>query len=83
VDRVVLARPVVGSPKPIVAHGGASFARSLVVLGLVDEYHLLVHPIALGKGLALFSDLAAPRPLRLISSTAFSAGSVAQRYRPA
>lgn len=69
--------------KPIIAHGGASFARSLVAQGLVDEYHLLVHPIALGKGLALFSDLAAPRPLRLISSTAFPAGSVAQLYHPA
>jgi dihydrofolate reductase len=69
--------------KPIVAHGGASFARSLVALGLIDEYHLLVHPVALGKGLALFSDLAAPRSLELMSSTAFPGGAVAQLYRPA
>jgi dihydrofolate reductase len=69
--------------KPIIAHGGAGFARSLVAQGLVDQYHLLVHPIALGKGLPVFSQLAAPRPLKLVSSTAFPWGSVAQIYRPA
>ena len=69
--------------KPIVAHGGASFARSLIAEGLVDQYVLMVYPIVLGKGLPIFSDLAMPRPLRLISSKAFPKGSVAQIYRPA
>jgi dihydrofolate reductase len=69
--------------KPIIAHGGASFARSLVARDLVDEYVLLVHPVALGKGLPVFSDLAKPRPLKLMSSRAFPGGSVAQTYRPA
>ena len=69
--------------KPIVAHGGAGFARSLVASGLIDRYALLVHPIALGAGLPLFSDLASPRPLSLVSSTAFPGGAVAQVYRPA
>src|SRR6185437_13363453 len=32
--------------KPIIAHGGASFARSLIAADLVDQYVLLVHPIA-------------------------------------
>jgi dihydrofolate reductase len=68
--------------KPIVAHGGASFARSLITRGLVDQYNLLVHPVALGKGLPVFTDLAMPRPLRLMSSKAFPAGAVAQTYRP-
>jgi dihydrofolate reductase len=69
--------------KPIIAHGGASFARSLVAQGLIDQYDLLVHPVMLGKGLPVFSDLAMPRPLRLISSRAFPGGAVAQIYRPA
>jgi hypothetical protein len=43
----------------------------------------MVHPIALGKGLPIFSGLAMPRPLRLISAKAFPGGSVAQIYRPA
>jgi dihydrofolate reductase len=69
--------------KPIIAHGGASFARSLVVLGVVDQYVLLVHPVALGNGLPLFAGLPAPKILKLLSSTTFPRGTVAQIYRPA
>lgn len=69
--------------KPIIAHGGVSFARSLVARGLVDQFALFVAPVALGKGLPLFSELAAPKPLKLISSKAFPGGAVAQIYRPA
>lgn len=68
--------------KPIVAHGGAAFARSLIARGLVDQYRLVVHPLALGKGLPIFSDVNPPKRLSLISSKAFSLGSVAQVYRP-
>jgi len=68
--------------KPIIAHGGAAFARSLVAQNLVDEYVLLVYPIALGKGVPIFSDLPAPRPLKLVRSRAFPLGAVAQIYRP-
>jgi dihydrofolate reductase len=69
--------------KPIIARGGAAFARSLVAQGLVDPFALLVHPVALGKGLPVFSELAAPTPFKLMSSKAFPGGSVAQIYRPA
>jgi dihydrofolate reductase len=69
--------------KPIIAHGGAGFARSLIAAGLVDQYALLMHPVALGKGLPIFSDLAGPRRLELVSSKAFPKGAMAQIYRPA
>lgn len=69
--------------KPIVALGGASFARSLIAENLVDEYVLMVYPIVLGKGQPIFSDLPAPRPLELVGSKAFPLGSMAQIYRPA
>ena len=71
------------SGKPLLAHGGASFAQSLVKHGLVDEYHLLVHPVALGRGLPLFSGLAKPLDLKLVKATTFEAGAVAHIYRPA
>lgn len=69
--------------RDIVAHGGAGFARSLVKQGLIDEYHLMVHPVALGRGLPLFSELAQPVDLKLVSSTPFDSGAMAQIYRPA
>jgi dihydrofolate reductase len=68
--------------KPIFAHGGAAFARSLIARNLVDEYFLMVHPIALGKGLSIFSDLPEPRRLELVRSKTFPLGAVAQIYRP-
>ncbi|MGC5246349.1 dihydrofolate reductase family protein [Gordonia sp. DT219] len=67
----------------VLAHGGSLFARSLIRLGLVDEYRLLIHPAALGSGLALFADLGEPADLRLVDATAFSGGVVAHVYRPA
>jgi dihydrofolate reductase len=68
--------------KDIMAHGGAGFARSLVRLGLVDEYQLLVHPVARGRGLPLFSDLPKPIALHLVSATTFPSGAIAHVYRP-
>ena len=44
---------------------------------------LIVALVALGKGLPMFSELAAPTPLKLMSSKAFPGGAVAQIYRPA
>lgn len=78
-----IARLKAQDDKPIVAHGGAAFARSLIAHDLVDEYVLGVHPIVLGKGQPIFSDLPAPRRLKLIDSKAFPLGSVAQIYRRA
>lgn len=67
--------------KDLFAHGGAGFAQSLIKLGLVDEFRLLVHPVALGAGLSIFAALPRPLDLQLVSSTPFPKGSVAQVYR--
>lgn len=67
--------------KPILAHGGAGFARSLIATGLVDEYQLLVHPVVLGAGLPIFTQVEGPMRLKLVESIAFPKGAVAQIYR--
>ena len=69
--------------KPIIALGGAGFMRSLISTGLIDEYHLYVHPVALGSGLSIFSDLAAPLDLKLLESKTFPGGIVAKVYERA
>ncbi|MFT3754102.1 MAG: dihydrofolate reductase family protein [Paludibacter sp.] len=69
--------------KFILAHGGAGFAHSLIDSGLIDEYQLLIHPVVLGKGLALFSEVSTPFDLKLVSSTPFKTGAIANVYRPA
>jgi dihydrofolate reductase len=68
--------------KDIIAHGGIAFARSLVSSGLIDEYVLIVAPVALGRGQALFSELAEPLSFELVSSTRFPGGACAQVLRP-
>jgi len=78
-----IARLKAQDGKPILAHGGASFARGLIARGLVDQFALLTHPVALGRGLPVFSELPAPKPLKLVSSKAFPGGSVARVYRAA
>jgi dihydrofolate reductase len=68
--------------KEIMAHGGAGFAQSLVKAGVIDEYRLLVHPVALGKGLPLFSTLAQPLDLKLQKVIPFGGGAAAHIYQP-
>ena len=53
--------------------GSATLVRWLLEQGLVDELHLLVHPIVVGHGKKLFAD-GATVPLKLVSSTAFTTG---------
>jgi dihydrofolate reductase len=53
--------------------GSATLVRWLLEQGLVDELHLLVHPIVVGHGKKLFAD-GATVPLKLVSSTTFDTG---------
>jgi dihydrofolate reductase len=67
----------------IIAYGGGSFVSALIKHGLIDEFHLCVNPVVLGKGMAIFSELDGAQMLVLESSTAFSCGIVVSRYRKA
>lgn len=68
--------------KDLVAHGGVAFAQSLVASGLVDEYWLVVAPVAIGRGHGLFTQLEKPLPLELIDSTRFATGVCFQVLQP-
>jgi dihydrofolate reductase len=69
--------------KDMIAWGGAAFAQSLSNAGLVDEYRLLLQPVALGNGLPLFKGLTAPLRLELVDAHTYSTGSALHVYRPA
>jgi dihydrofolate reductase len=66
--------------KPIVAIGGAGFMQSLMVTGLIDEYVLAIHPVALGSGLPIFTGLAIPLYLKLMDIKTFPKGIVVHHY---
>ena len=62
--------------------GSATLVRWMLEQGLVDELHLLVHPVVVGSGKKLFAD-GATVPLTLASSTTFSTGVLHLVYAPA
>lgn len=67
--------------KDIWLFGGASLAASLLNLNLVDEISLAVHPVFLGRGKLLFSNLNQRSKLILIGSQAYSTGLVTLNYK--
>ena len=62
--------------------GGVTIPSQLVELGLIDEYHFVVHPIVVGEGRRLFEDinLQEKLQLKLVESKPFKSGCVALRY---
>jgi dihydrofolate reductase len=66
----------------IMAHGGAAFVQALSRLGLIDEYRLVILPVALGSGLPLFKDLAKPLRVDLVEARSFPDGTVINVYLP-
>jgi dihydrofolate reductase len=63
--------------------GSISVVRQLLAAGLLDELHLLVHPIAVRKGMRLFDEGDNTIPLRLIASETFQTGVLNLVYAPA
>lgn len=66
--------------KDIWLFGGAGLTTSLLNLGLVDELSLAVHPIILGGGKPLFSNINKRIHLKLTGSKKYSSGLVALTY---
>jgi dihydrofolate reductase len=57
--------------------GSGSVAAQLGAAGVVDEYQLVIVPVALGAGRGVFSSR---QPLRLVSQRAFPGGSLVVTY---
>ena len=68
--------------KDIFLFGGASLTSSLLNLSLIDECWISVHPIILGSGKPLFSDIKNRIPLKLIDTKTYSSGLVSLTYTP-
>jgi dihydrofolate reductase len=62
--------------------GGVSIPSQLIELGLVDEYHFVVHPIIAGEGRRLLEGVSLPEKLqlKLVESKIFKSGCVALHY---
>jgi dihydrofolate reductase len=68
--------------KDIIVYGGASFDSSLIRAGLIDEFHLLINPVAIGNGMTIFKDLKGIQKFNLVKSVAFDCGIIGFHYEP-
>ena len=63
--------------------GGSDLAAAFLELGLIDELRIILTPVLLGGGKAVFDGIKRRYPLRLLSTRAFKSGNVVVIYEPA
>lgn len=61
--------------------GGPTLVTNLLNENLLDELKLIVHPLLLGGGKALFAGVTAPRPLSFVSADSTDSGKLVVTYR--
>jgi len=66
--------------KDMIIYGSGRIVAALVHLGLIDEYHVWVHPVVLGKGKPLFPELQQSINIKLLNTKIFSSGVVMLSY---
>lgn len=78
IDPQAVRRLKAGSENSIRLDGSISIVQQMTNLGLIDEYRLMVHPLALGSGRPLFEERV---DLRLTGSEQLGSGVVVLTYR--
>jgi dihydrofolate reductase len=68
--------------KDILVYGGAGFVSSLIKEGLIDEYHLIVNPTAIGNGMTIFNSLNRMQKFSPIQAKLYSGGKTVLSYKP-
>lgn len=68
--------------KDIIVYGGYSFVSSLIQHELIDEYYLLLNPVAVGNGQPILNKLKDDLQLTLIKCEPFDCGTVLLCYKP-
>jgi dihydrofolate reductase len=63
--------------------GSPSLARTLMGLGLIDDYQFMIQPIVAGHGKPLFRDINQKASLKLKNTRTFKSGVVLLHYEPA
>lgn len=64
-----------------IAIGGATLAAQAAALDLIDEYHILIHPVVVGGGIPFFNRGGDRTDLELIETRTFASATVFVAYR--
>jgi dihydrofolate reductase len=70
------------SGQNLLKYGNGPLDATLMEHGLIDEFHLFLTPVAIGKGKHLFADIDTAPHLSLINVTQFDSGVIALVYAP-
>ena len=65
----------------ILLYGSARLVNSLIPLGLIDEYQIMIFPVVLGSGKRLFDDKLDKTALKHVKTTTFDSGVVVLTYQ--
>jgi dihydrofolate reductase len=68
--------------RDLLLQGSGVLLRWLLERDLVDEMHLMIYPVVLGKGLRLFPETGQSHRLEVVDSRITGTGIVIQTYRP-
>jgi len=80
-DPVQFAKELRDKPgKNIWLMGGSDLAKSFFEARMIDEVDVAIHPILLGKGIPLFTEMSAEIPLKLLEEKMHPNGLVQLRY---
>jgi dihydrofolate reductase len=71
-----------GSGHDLTILGSGSIVAQLAQAGLIDEYQILLNPVALGKGRSMFEGVKGPLSFTLSKSRAFKNGNLLLTYQP-
>ena len=68
--------------KDLAVFGSANLSLTLLRLGLIDEYRIIVNPVVLGKGRSMFEGIPGRLDLKILSVRTFGSGNVLLCYQP-
>lgn len=70
------------SGKDIIIYGGAGIVSSFISQNLIDEYHLFVNPVIIGRGKPIFDNVKETMNLEITKMTQSCTGIVILQYVP-
>lgn len=70
------------SGKDILVFGGAGFVSSLIKEGLIDEYHLILNPTAMGSGMTIFNSLEGIQKFTITQAKLYPGGKTVLSFKP-
>jgi dihydrofolate reductase len=68
--------------KDLFVFGSSNLSVNLIQHGLIDEFRIMLNPIVLGRGTALFQGLSERVTMHLLKTQTFRSGNVLLCYRP-